>query len=113
MTSQQAQDTPIKSVQLESVHYETLQKEFDTLKQSYNNIENKLLQLLERIEAPKQETELITTKEVCKLLGVSSSTLHIWRKQGIIKGFRVGNKVRFKKTEILEAITEIKPSTQG
>ena len=104
--------TPTHRVQIELVQYETLQKEFETLKTSYSDVLNKLDQVLAKMQTPKQETELISREDVCKLLNISLSTLHIWRKQGILKDYRIGNKVRFKKAEVLEAITEIKPRTQ-
>ena len=53
------------------------------------------------------DPEFITRKETCQILGVSLPTLNSFTKQGIIIGYRISSRVRYKKSEILEAFTKI------
>lgn len=59
------------------------------------------------ISEPKIQTELITRKETAKILGVSLPTLNDWTKHGLIIGYRIATRVRYKKDEILNAATQI------
>jgi excisionase family DNA binding protein len=60
------------------------------------------------ISEPKPETELLITRlETAKILGVSLVTLNEWTKQGIIPGYRISSRVRYKKAEILNAVSQI------
>jgi len=57
---------------------------------------------------PQETTDkLITRKEVCKLLQVSLVTVHNWTKQGILNPYRIGNKLRFKESEVLNALQSV------
>lgn len=40
------------------------------------------------METGQHETHLMTGREVCDLLHIDKSTLHIWRGQGRIAGFQ-------------------------
>jgi excisionase family DNA binding protein len=55
---------------------------------------------------------LLTRKEVGKMLNVSLVTLDKWIAIGIIKAYRIGTNVRFKPSEIEDALTLI-PSKKG
>ena len=66
------------------------------------------LQDLKKSLTPKSSEEYLTRKEVSKLLGVSLVTLNDWDKKGIIKPYRIGNLVRYKKREIEDSLKEIK-----
>lgn len=57
---------------------------------------------------PKEEGELITTAEATKLLRVSKVTLSKWRTEGRIKFYRIGTRIRFRKSELLEALQTTK-----
>jgi len=56
---------------------------------------------------PPPETEFITRNECAQILGVSLPTLNDWTKQGLIVGYRIGTRVRYKKGEILDAVKQI------
>jgi len=58
-------------------------------------------------QTPPPETELITRQETRQILGVSLPTLNDWTKRGLIIGYRIGTRVRYKKAEILEAVKQI------
>lgn len=62
------------------------------------------------IPQPQPQTttdKLLTRKEVCKLLQISLVTVHNWTKQGILNPYRIGNKLRFKESEVLEALQSV------
>lgn len=59
------------------------------------------------ISEPKPTTELLTRLETAHILGISLPTLNEWTKQGIIPGYRIASRVRYKRAEILEAVTQI------
>lgn len=62
------------------------------------------------IPTPQPQTvkdKLLTRKEVCTLLQVSLVTVHNWTKQGILNPYRIGNKLRFKESEVLEALQSV------
>jgi excisionase family DNA binding protein len=46
--------------------------------------------------------EFLTAREVSKLLGVSLVTLDKWRKNGTLKSYRFGSRIRYKKIEIIK-----------
>jgi excisionase family DNA binding protein len=52
---------------------------------------------------PKQEEELLTSKQSAKVLGVSLVTLHKWKTEGRIPFCRMGTRVRFKRSELFGA----------
>ena len=51
--------------------------------------------------------ELLTRNETAKLLKISLSTLWHWSKDGRLKAYGLGNRVYYKKSEILEKIIQI------
>jgi len=56
---------------------------------------------------PPPETEFITRNQTAQILGVSLPTLNEWTKRGLIIGYRIGTRVRYKKCEILDAVKQI------
>lgn len=56
----------------------------------------------------KQPEEFLTPKEVCKLLKVDVSTLHRWRNANIITAYGLGNRVYFKRSELIKQISKNK-----
>ena len=73
-------------------------------------IENRFLPILEGISKKlilEKSSEFINTKEVCKMLQITPPTLSNYRKHGIIPFFRIGNKVRFKRSQIIESLKKI------
>ncbi len=59
---------------------------------------------------PTQQTdndELLQIQEAAKMLEVSISTLHTYKKNGAVPFHRIGRRVYFKKSEILESLKKI------
>lgn len=51
-----------------------------------------------------QNEELITIDDACKFLKVSKVTIHKWKKIKLICSYRIGRRVYFKKTELLNSL---------
>lgn len=49
---------------------------------------------------------LIDKKEAAKILGVSVPTIDNYRRNGNIPSYRIGASVRFKKSEVIKAMTK-------
>jgi hypothetical protein len=50
------------------------------------------------------EDKLLTRRETSKMLSVSLVTLGVWEKKNIIQSYRIGNLVRYKKSDVLKAL---------
>lgn len=59
------------------------------------------------VPTPQPETEFITRNETAQILGISLVTMNDWTKRGLIIGYRIGTRLRYKKGEILEAVKQI------
>jgi excisionase family DNA binding protein len=56
-----------------------------------------------KVEENKEE-KLFTRNEASKYLKVSKTTLNNWSKLGILKKHKIGNMVRYKESELQEAL---------
>ena len=65
------------------------------------------LKILAENFQPKKQPEYLTRKEVAKILKVSLVTLSDWNKKGVIKPYRLGNLIRYKRVEIDQALKVI------
>ena len=45
--------------------------------------------------------ELLTREEVCKMLKVSNTTLFNWNNEGILKNYKVGRRVYYKREDVI------------
>ena len=59
------------------------------------------------IATPQLENEFITRDEVCKLLNFNKTTLHKHTKSGKLKSYGIGNRVLYRRCEVLEAVKPI------
>ena len=53
------------------------------------------------------EDEIWTRAITAKTLSVSLVTLYHWTKKDILPAYRIGNKVRYKKSEVLSALKQM------
>jgi hypothetical protein len=60
---------------------------------------------------PQPETELLTRAQTAKRLKISLVTLSAWTKKGIVKGYRISGRVRYKSNEIETSLNSI--NTKG
>lgn len=62
--------------------------------------------LLEKKEIPKdQDKQWLNSKEATQLLGIGITTLWTYRKQGKIKGRKIGHKLYFSSSELNNLLT--------
>ncbi|WP_396177453.1 helix-turn-helix domain-containing protein [Flavobacterium sp.] len=58
------------------------------------------------LQNPDKDT-LLTRQQTADLLGVSLVSLWEWTRKDIIPAFRIGNKVRYKKLDVLESLQKM------
>lgn len=56
---------------------------------------------------PPIQDQWLTRKETAMLLSVSYVTLNSWSKSGILTVYKIGNRVRYKKSEVENAIVKV------
>ena len=59
------------------------------------------------IAPPQPENEFITRDEVCALLNFNKTSLWKHTKSGKLKSYGIGNRVLYRKNEVLEAVKPI------
>ncbi len=77
--------------------YEVEPEEFK--KEILDGIEKLLIEFSKNF-TPKEPAVWLSRKDVSELLGISLPTIHQWGKQGILKPYKIGNRVRFKQSDI-------------
>lgn len=76
-----------------------------TLDELKNELLTDIKQLIETlIQEPQKFDELLIRKQTADLLKISLVTLWDWTRKDIIPTYRIGNKVRYKKSEVLVSI---------
>ena len=73
--------------------------------EQFESIE-KMFDLFTEYTKPKEE-KYLTVDQVAKLLDVTKPTLWRWNKEGILKSAKVGNKVRYKESEVNKLLEEM------
>lgn len=59
-----------------------------------------------------QQSEILTRSDVANLFKISLVTVHQWTQTGILKAYRLGSRVYFKRSEIDAAMTVIEPKNR-
>lgn len=67
-----------------------------------NMIVNALERFIPKVSSPETD-ELLNISEACELLHVSKVTIHKWKKRKLIKSYRIGRKIYFKRHELLNS----------
>tara|TARA_B100000378_G_scaffold202425_1_gene165685 strand:+ start:3029 stop:3328 length:300 start_codon:yes stop_codon:yes gene_type:complete len=81
----------------------------EELKESIlTDVKKELVNLVEKLNFfTKPQEEFLTRKEAAKLLKISLVTITDWNKKGILNPYRLGNLIRYKKSELEEAMVQI------
>ena len=58
-------------------------------------------------ESIQPESELLTREQACKLLSINKTTLWKHTKSGKLKSLGLGNRVYYKKDEVLQAVKHL------
>lgn len=81
---------------------------------------NEVLRLFKEISAtldslpkPPPTLVLMNRAETAQLLGVSLPTIYNWTKKGILTAHHLGNRVYYKKHEVIQAMTATQPPKQN
>lgn len=61
----------------------------------------------QNVEQVQVLSELITRDEVCKLLSFNKTSLWKHTKSGKLKSYGIGNRVLYKRSEVIEAVKPI------
>ncbi len=90
-----------------------IQTDLMTLMSSYVDV--KLNEIKREIEGlkniflqPQSNDELLTRKEAAQFFKVSISTIDNWRREGKIISSGIGSKVRFRRSELEQAMVKLK-----
>lgn len=78
-----------------------------TLANSLQEIIQKELQDFKKDFQPKEPKHFITRSEVAELLGVSTVTIDSWTKKGRLTAYRIGNRIRYNRTEVEQSLIKI------
>lgn len=82
--------------------------DINSLAEKIDNLTNALNGQSETKSTTPKDEKLITRMEVARLLGVTLPTVYDWTKKGIITAYRIGNRVRYKKDEIMQTLNNNK-----
>lgn len=63
--------------------------------------------------AAPQPEELLTRQETAKQLHVTLPTLRDYTRRGYVKGYRMGNRVLYKRNEVLNALQQMRTAKQA
>lgn len=74
------------------------------IKECFNTELKKTIPLIKT----KEEDVLLSRKEAANLLGVSLGTLSTYCKSGVIISYRIGSLIRFKKSQVMGSLKEMK-----
>ena len=75
----------------------------------FNALRHQLNELRDNYQ-PKEPIQYTTRKEVADMFGVSTVTVSEWTKKGLLKSYKLGNRVYYKRAEVDQAVTEIRPA---
>lgn len=67
-------------------------------------VEKTLNKFKQELSSFQKEDKLLTREETCSLLSINLSTLWSWDKQGKLSSKKIGNRVYYLKSEILESL---------
>lgn len=78
-----------------------------------SDFENAINKAFERLfkefsnPSKKTDSDLKSRKETARILNISLPTLHLFTKEGIIRAYRIGNRVLYKQEDIENALSVI------
>jgi len=82
----------------------------DLIRQITNNVLTGMTSILkESRETDLHAKEWLSSKETQTLLKISSVTLWSWSRSGLLKSYKIGNRIRYRKDEVLKALLEREP----
>ena len=67
---------------------------------------------LSKVNPTTYQSEILTRSDVASLFKISLVTVHQWTQSGVLKAYRLGSRVYFKRSEIEAAMTVIEPKNR-
>lgn len=99
--------TKINVLQVEQMDAQTLLEQIGIL------IDKRLGSIVAPPQSTTEQDEYLTKEQVSKLLQVSTVTVWQWSRKEILKSYRIGNKVRFLKSEVMTSAKAIQYRKEG
>lgn len=90
------------AILLQNLSVEQLQQLIGT------SVRNGILELQKELQTKDNSEELMTRDETCQFLKIDSSTLWAWTNNGKVKAYGIGARRYYKKSEIMECLTQLK-----
>jgi excisionase family DNA binding protein len=84
-------------VQVQQIDVETLFSRMDSI------LENRLKSFTPTPSTPNDAEEFLTRDETAKILKCSTVSLWDWTNKGLLQSYRIGNKVRYKRNEVMSS----------
>lgn len=91
---------------LNGISFQQLQNSIKTIVSA--EVRNLITELAENTHTDTTP-EFLTRKATAELLGVSLPTLHVWTQKGMLPAQTIGTRVRYRKTDILNALKDVEP----
>lgn len=77
-----------------------------TLAEKLDTLTNALTEKEAKAETSANTSEKFLTRgDVAELLKITLPTLHDWTKKGLLKAYRIGNRIRYKEAEVMATIS--------
>ena len=75
-----------------------------TVEDFTNRIDGIIREAVSSTVIPQDSDEYLTRKQTAKLLQISLVTLRDWSVKGILQSYKIGGRIRYKKSELDEAL---------
>ncbi len=82
---------------------------------SSNTLLNEVERLLDKklaaifdVQGTNEPDEFITRQDVADMFKITLPTVHAWMNAGILKPYKIANKTRFIRGEVIAAVTSVK-----
>ena len=72
------------------------------------SVRNGIQEFQKELQTKDNSEELMTREETCQFLKIDSSTLWAWTNNGKVKAYGIGARRYYKKSEIMECLTQLK-----
>lgn len=92
---------------MKDLKFEDLPKAVEAILEKLEMIESRLKTDRQNFQH-KEQVELMTRKETADYLKINTTTLWHWTNKGKLKSYGIGNRVYYKRNEVIESIAEIK-----
>jgi len=78
-----------------------------TLDELTERVSDKVVEKVRPLFPSKENQEYITRQETAKFLRISLPTLRAWTISGRLKSYRIGSRVRYRKSEVIASLKEL------